>query len=47
MVDLRTLGRAGYSYAVAVTDHGQVVGYSSLADGPDVHAVIWRTSPTP
>ena len=40
IVDLGTLG-GGYSAAVDVSERGDVVGYSQVADGGD-HAFIWR-----
>jgi probable HAF family extracellular repeat protein len=40
MIDLGTLGSNNYSDAVAVNDHGQVVGYSSSAAGSP-HAFSW------
>jgi probable HAF family extracellular repeat protein len=42
MVDLGTLG-GSYSYAAAVNDHGQVVGYSGLANGTN-HAFSWTAA---
>jgi Ca2+-binding RTX toxin-like protein len=41
MVELGTLGGTS-SYAKALNDSGQVVGYSSLADSPNLHATLWQ-----
>ena len=40
MVDLGTLG-GSQSFAVAVNDHGQVVGYSHTAGDAESHATLW------
>ena len=39
MKDLGTLGGSNWSWAVAINDKGQVLGYSSLGT---THAFIWE-----